>query len=82
MAGGGEEVREGRGAAAGNGEIPDGVDLDVAYVGSPEYRITVRAPDYKTAEAQLEAAAERARESIAAAGGTGAFHRERREDDE
>ena len=77
-----DDVREALKAAAGNGEIPDGVDLDVAYVGSPEYRITVRAPDYKTAEAQLEAAAERARESIAAAGGTGAFHRERREDDE
>ena len=77
-----DDVREALEAASGNGEIPDGVDLDVAYVGSPEYRITVRAPDYKTAEDQLEAAAERARETIAAAGGTGAFHRERREDDE
>ncbi len=69
-------------AASGNGEIPDGVELDVGYVGSPEYRIKVRAPDYKTAEDQLEAAAERARESIEAAGGSGEFHRERREDDE
>jgi len=44
-------------AAEGNGEVPDGVDLEVGYVGSPEYRIKVRAPNYKTAEDQLEAAA-------------------------
>ena len=69
-------------AAGGNGEVPDGVELDVGYVGSPEYRIKVRAPDYKTAEAQLEAAAERASESIETAGGVGSFHRERREDEE
>jgi len=46
-------------AAEGNGEVPDGVDLEVGYVGSPEYRIKVRAPNYKTAEDQLEAAAAR-----------------------
>ncbi|MFW6000687.1 MAG: translation initiation factor IF-2 subunit alpha [Halorubrum sp.] len=77
-----DDVRDALAAAEGNGEIPDGVELDVGYVGSPEYRIKVRAPDYKTAESQLESAAERARESIEAAGGAGAFHRERREDDE
>ncbi|VTT88065.1 Eukaryotic translation initiation factor 2 alpha subunit [Halorubrum sp. DM2] len=77
-----DDVRDALAAAEGNGEIPDGVELDVGYVGSPEYRIKVRAPNYKTAESQLEAAAERARESIEAAGGIGGFHRERREDDE
>jgi translation initiation factor 2 subunit 1 len=77
-----DDVRDALAAAAGNGDVPDGVELDVGYVGSPEYRIKVRAPDYKTAEAQLESAAERARESIEAAGGAGEFHRERREDDE
>jgi len=69
-------------AAEGNGEVPDGVDLEVGYVGSPEYRIKVRAPNYKTAEDQLEAAAARAREAIEAAGGSGGFHRDRHEDDE
>ena len=69
-------------AAEGNGEVPDEIDLDVTYVGSPEYRIRVRAPDYKTAEDELEASAARARESIESAGGTGEYHRERREDDE
>ncbi|MUW13409.1 translation initiation factor IF-2 subunit alpha [Halorubrum sp. CBA1125] len=77
-----DDVRAALEAAEGNGEVPDGVDLEVGYVGSPEYRIKVRAPDYKTAEDQLEAAADRAREAIEAAGGTGAFHRERREADE
>jgi translation initiation factor 2 subunit 1 len=77
-----DDVKSALEAAEGNGEVPDGVDLEVGYVGSPEYRIKVRAPDYKTAEAQLEAAAERARESIETAGGVGSFHRERREDEE
>jgi translation initiation factor 2 subunit 1 len=77
-----DDVRDALAAAEGNGEVPDGVDLDVGYVGSPEYRIKVRAPDYKTAESELESAAERARESIETAGGAGEFHRERREDDE
>jgi len=77
-----DDVRAALEAASGNGEVPDGVELDVGYVGSPEYRIQVRAPDYKTAEDQLEAAAERARQTIEGAGGSGSFHRERREDDE
>jgi translation initiation factor 2 subunit 1 len=77
-----DDVRAALSAAAGNGDISDGVELEVGYVGSPEYRITVRAPDYKTAEDELETAAARARDAIEAAGGSGDFHRERREDDE
>jgi translation initiation factor 2 subunit 1 len=69
-------------AAEGNGEIPEEVELSVSYVGSPEYRIEVKAPDYKTAESQLEASAARAREAIETHGGTGVYHRERTEDDE
>jgi translation initiation factor 2 subunit 1 len=66
----------------GSSGIPDEVELKVTYVGAPEYRIEVQAPDYKTAEDQLEASADRAAEAIAAHGGTGEFHRERRSDDE
>ena len=62
--------------------IPEEVELNVTYVGAPEYRIEVQAPDYKTAEDQLEASAERARASISEHGGSGEFHRERRSDDE
>jgi len=69
-------------AAEGNGEVSDEIELSVSYVGSPEYRIQVQAPDYKTAESELEASAERARKSITAAGGTAHYHRERETDDE
>lgn len=77
-----DDIKEALKAAEGNGEIPEEVELTVAYVGSPEYRIKVKAPDYKMAESELEASAERARTSIETAGGTAAYHRERTEDDE
>jgi translation initiation factor 2 subunit 1 len=76
-----DAIREALRAAGGNGEVPDEVELDVSYIGAPEYRIEVRAPDYKVAERELETAAGRAREAIEAAGGTGGFHRERREEE-
>jgi translation initiation factor 2 subunit 1 len=75
-------IREALQAAEGNGEIPDEVDLEVSYVGAPEYRINVRAPNYKTAEAQLEESAQRAVAAIQQHDGAGEFHRERRTDDE
>ncbi|MFB6119032.1 translation initiation factor IF-2 subunit alpha [Halosegnis sp.] len=77
-----EDVRAALEAAEGNGEVPDEVDLEVTYVGSPEYRIRVQAPNYKTAESQLEESAARASEAIEAAGGTADFHRDRRTDEE
>ncbi|MFB6192607.1 MAG: translation initiation factor IF-2 subunit alpha [Haloarculaceae archaeon] len=77
-----EDVREALEAAGGNGEVPEEVELDVTYVGAPEYRIEVRAPNYKLAERSLEEAADRARTTIEAAGGTADFHRERRTDEE
>jgi translation initiation factor 2 subunit 1 len=75
-------IREALHAAEGNGELPDEVELDVTYVGSPEYRIRVQAPDYKTAESELEASADRAAAYVTEHDGTAEFHRERRSDDE
>ncbi|WP_340100257.1 translation initiation factor IF-2 subunit alpha [Salinibaculum salinum] len=75
-------IKEALQAAEGNGEVPEEVELEVTYVGSPEYRIRVQAPDYKTAEAELEASAERASAVVAEHGGTGKYHRERNVDDE
>ncbi|MFP9190838.1 translation initiation factor IF-2 subunit alpha [Natronosalvus vescus] len=75
-------IRNALEAAEGNGDIPDGVELEVTYVGAPEYRIKVRAPNYKTAEAALEESAERAIDAIRSEGGSGEYHRERRTDDE
>jgi len=77
-----DAVKDALKAAEGNGEVPPEVELSVSYVGSPEYRIKVRAPDYKTAERELEASADRAKASIESSGGVGEYHRERREDDE
>jgi translation initiation factor 2 subunit 1 len=62
--------------------VPEEVDLEVTYVGAPEYRIEVQAPDYKTAESQLEASADRAIAVVRDHDGVAEFHRERREDDE
>ncbi|WP_290817716.1 translation initiation factor IF-2 subunit alpha [Halovivax sp.] len=75
-------VREALEAAEGNGEVPDEVELSVTYVGAPEYRIKVRAPNYKTAEDHLESSAERAIAAIEDHGGSGEYHRQRRTDDE
>ncbi|WP_256287757.1 translation initiation factor IF-2 subunit alpha [Halobellus inordinatus] len=78
-----DRIKEALKAAEGDeDEIPEEIELEVTYVGSPEYRIRVRAPDYKTAEDALEAAAGRASESIEADGGTANYHRDRHEEDE
>ncbi|MFW5965472.1 MAG: translation initiation factor IF-2 subunit alpha [Halodesulfurarchaeum sp.] len=77
-----DDVKAALQAAEGNGEIPDEVDLEVTYVGAPEYRVRIQAPNYKTAENELKAAADRAIEAIESAGGTGQFHRERHTDEE
>jgi translation initiation factor 2 subunit 1 len=80
--GGVDVIKEALQAAEGNGEVPDEIDLSVTYVGSPEYRIEVQAPDYKTAESELERSAARAQSVVADHDGTTDFHRERTEDDE
>ncbi|WP_226021495.1 translation initiation factor IF-2 subunit alpha [Halomicrobium salinisoli] len=77
-----EVIKEALQAAEGNGEVPEEVQLEVTYVGSPEYRIRVQAPDYKRAESELEDSAERARTVVAEHGGSGDFHRERQQDEE
>ncbi len=76
-----DTIRETLQAAEGNGQVPEEVDLDVTYVGAPEYRIKVQAPNYKTAEDALEASAARAEEFLDAAGGKAAFHRERQQEE-
>jgi len=53
----------------------DDVRIDVTYTGAPRYRIKVIAPEYKTAEAALKKASEKAIETIEKKGGKGIFHR-------
>jgi len=75
-------IKEALQAAEDNGEVPEEVQLEVTYVGSPEYRTEVQAPDYKTAESHLEESAARARSVVESAGGAARFHRERNVDEE
>ena len=61
--------------AAEKSEFED-VSIEASYMGAPHYRLTVRAPDFKIAEQELQKAAERAVQAITKAGGKGTFHRE------
>ena len=53
--------------------------LIVQYVGAPQYRLKVTAPDYKTAEENLKRAVERAVSYIEKHNGSGRYHRENKE---
>ncbi|GAB7013563.1 translation initiation factor IF-2 subunit alpha [Halolamina salina] len=79
-----DDVKAALRAAEGDGdhEVPEEIELEVSYVGAPEYRIEVQAPDYKTAESELEGAAARAETAIEERGGTAEYHRERNEPEE
>jgi len=51
------------------------IEIEVTYIGAPRYRVTVRAPDYKTAEEALRTAAQAAIDRIKDCGGEGSFAR-------
>jgi translation initiation factor 2 subunit 1 len=53
----------------------DGATVKVQYIGAPRYRIVVRAPDYKTAEEEIQKAAARVIKALTAKGGEAKFHR-------
>ena len=53
----------------------DGVSVKVQYIGAPRYRIVVRAPDYKSAEEEIQKAAARVMKVLTAKGGETKFHR-------
>ncbi len=61
--------------AAEKSEFED-VEIEVAYMGAPHYRITVKAPDFKIAETEMQKAADRAIVIISKSGGSGSYHRE------
>ncbi len=54
----------------------DDVDIEVRYLGAPDYMIRVKAPDYKIAQRELEIAMERAIEGIKKEGGEGGVTKE------
>jgi len=53
----------------------DGLSVKVQYIGAPRYRIVVRAPDYKSAEEEIQKAANRVMKALTAKGGEAKFHR-------
>jgi len=53
----------------------DHVEVAVQYIGAPRYRLIVNAPDYKTAEEELQAASERVIEYIEAHEGKAKYQR-------
>jgi len=65
-------IREARTKAAVEN---DGVSVKVQYIGAPRYRLVVRAPDYKTAEEEIQKAAARVIKALTAKGGEAKFHR-------
>ncbi len=51
------------------------VTVRVQYIGAPRYRLVVRAPDYKTAEDEMQKAAARVTKALETKGGEAKFHR-------
>lgn len=51
------------------------VSVRVQYIGAPRYRLVVEAPDYKTAEEEIQKASARVLKALEAKGGQGKFHR-------
>lgn len=68
-----EDIRQAL-RSAGQTEYED-VEIDVQYMGAPHYRIQVQAPDYKAAEDELRAAADRAVAVVEEREGEGTFYR-------
>ncbi len=72
-----EHIKDALGGALA--DLPDGISASIQYVGAPKYRVIVKAPDYKTAEALLKKISDSAIALIKKSGGDGSFERERKE---
>ncbi|MCK5635854.1 MAG: translation initiation factor IF-2 subunit alpha [Thermoplasmatales archaeon] len=59
---------------AENSEYED-VEIQVKYIGAPQYMITVKAPDYKIAEEEMKKAVEKIKVTIKKYNGDCKFHR-------
>jgi translation initiation factor 2 subunit 1 len=51
------------------------VDIQIKYIGAPQYMITVKAPDYKIAEEEMKKSVDRIKKSIKKYNGECEFHR-------
>jgi translation initiation factor 2 subunit 1 len=75
-----EVIRDSLIKAREEGSKTEDVDLEIAYMGSPRYRVKVVAPDYKTAEEALRKCADRAIRHVQENMGQGEFLREIKEE--
>jgi translation initiation factor 2 subunit 1 len=50
-------------------------EVSIQYVGAPRYRLVVQAPDYKTAEEEMEITVEKVVNNLSSAGGEAKFSR-------
>ena len=50
-------------------------DVSIQYVGAPRYRLVVKAPDYKTAEEEMEKTVQKVVQGLTSAGGEAKFRR-------
>jgi translation initiation factor 2 subunit 1 len=50
-------------------------EVSIQYMGAPRYRLVVKAPDYKTAEEEMESTVEKVVNNLVSAGGEAAFSR-------
>lgn len=57
----------------------DDVDIQIKYIGAPEYMITVQAPDYKIAEDEMKKTVEKIKASMKKHNGECEFHRKQEE---
>jgi len=55
------------------------VDIQVKYIGAPEYMITIKAPDYKIAEDEMKKTVEKIKDSLKKHNGECEFHRKQEE---
>jgi len=55
------------------------VEIQIKYIGAPQYMITIKAPDYKIAEEEMKKTVERVEEEIEKYNGECKFHRKAEE---
>ena len=55
--------------------INEDTTLKIASNGSPSYRISIKAPNYKQAEEELKVAVDKVLKTLKNQGGTGSFER-------
>ena len=55
------------------------VEIQIKYIGAPQYMITVKAPDYKIAEEEMRKAVDKIKDSIKKYNGNCEFHRKQEE---